>query len=293
MSMVTDIITYAAPVGLACYGGLISEKVGIVQISLEGMMLIGALAAVIATSITGNSIIGVLAAMLFALLTAVLHSVFTLLMRSDHVIVGTAVNFLAIGITGVLSRTLQKSHPTILKAQSLPPFIMGMNALTLLFVILVPVLWWMLYRTRLGIGLTATGEHPKAVTAAGYNVLHYRFFASLGCGALCGLAGAFISLSYTPMWVEGMVAGKGWIALALTTFATWRPGRVLLGAYLFGGVTMLQFQMQGQGVAIPSQFLTMLPYVATIVVLVLISRNPTWIRLNMPASLGKPFHPGH
>ena len=111
-------------------------------------------------------------------------------------------------------------------------------------------------------------------------------------GALCGLAGAYISVIYTPLWVEGMIAGKGWIALALTTFATWRPARVLLGAYLFGGVTMLQFHLQGEGVHVPSQFLSMLPYVATIVVLVVISRNATWIRVNMPASLGKPFYPG-
>jgi len=110
-------------------------------------------------------------------------------------------------------------------------------------------------------------------------------------GALCGLAGAYISIIYTPLWVEGMIAGKGWIALALTTFATWRPARVLLGAYLFGGVTMLQFHLQASGVELPSQFLSMLPYLATIVVLALISRNPQWIRLNMPASLGKPFSP--
>ncbi|MPN31679.1 hypothetical protein SDC9_179153 [bioreactor metagenome] len=109
---------------------------------------------------------------------------------------------------------------------------------------------------------------------------------------MCGLAGAFISVVYTPLWVENMVSGRGWIALALTTFATWRPARVLLGAYLFGGVTMLQFHLQATGVQVPSQILSMLPYLATIVVLVLISRNPTWIRANMPASLGKPFYPG-
>ncbi|HEX4448481.1 MAG TPA: hypothetical protein VH044_17170, partial [Polyangiaceae bacterium] len=110
--------------------------------------------------------------------------------------------------------------------------------------------------------------------------------------ALCGLAGAYLSIVYTPLWVEGMVAGRGWIALALTTFATWRPGRVLFGAYLFGGVTMLQFRLQGEGVDIPSQWLTMLPYLSTIVVLVLMSRKPAFIRVNMPASLGKPFSPG-
>ncbi len=111
-------------------------------------------------------------------------------------------------------------------------------------------------------------------------------------GALCGLAGAYLSVVYTPLWVEGMVAGRGWIALALTVFATWRPGRILLGAYLFGGVTMLQLHLQARGVQLPSQFMAMLPYVATVLVLVLISRNPLWIRLNMPASLGKPFFPG-
>jgi ABC-type uncharacterized transport system permease subunit len=123
-------------------------------------------------------------------------------------------------------------------------------------------------------------------------VRRIRLGAVVVGGALCGLAGAYISVIYTPLWVEGMVAGKGWIALALTTFATWRPARVLLGAYLFGGVTMLQFHLQGIGVDVPSQFLSMLPYVATIVVLALISRNPQWIRINMPASIGKPFYPG-
>jgi len=140
--------------------------------------------------------------------------------------------------------------------------------------------------------LRAVGESPESAHALGYPVRRIRLLAVMGGGALCGVAGAYISVVYTPLWVEGMVAGKGWIALALTTFATWRPSRVLLGAYLFGGVTMLQFHLQGEGVAISSQLLTMLPYLATIVVLVLISRNPVWIRTNMPASLGKPFFPG-
>jgi len=151
---------------------------------------------------------------------------------------------------------------------------------------------WFLYRSRAGLVLRAVGESPESAHALGYPVRLIRLLAVVTGGALCGLAGAYISTVYTPLWVEGMVAGKGWIALALTTFATWRPGRLLLGAYLFGGVTMLQFHLQGQGVDVPSQFLSMLPYVATIVVLVLISRNGPWIRANMPASLGKPFFPG-
>jgi simple sugar transport system permease protein len=136
------------------------------------------------------------------------------------------------------------------------------------------------------------GESPDSAHALGYPVRRIRLLAVVVGGALCGVAGAYLSVIYTPLWVEGMTAGKGWIALALTTFATWRPVRVLLGAYLFGGVTMLQFFLQGRGVEIASQWLTMLPYLSTIVVLVLISRNPTFIRVNMPASLGKAFFPG-
>ena len=151
---------------------------------------------------------------------------------------------------------------------------------------------WFLYRTRAGLVLRSVGESPESAHALGYPVRLIRLLAVMAGGALCGLAGAYISVIYTPLWVEGMVAGKGWIALALTAFATWRPVRVLLGAYLFGGVTMLQFHLQSAGVEVVSQLLTALPYLATIVVLVLISRNPTWIRVNMPASLGKPFHPG-
>lgn len=268
MNLLSDIITYAAPVGLACYGGLISEKVGIVQISLEGMMLIGALAAVIATSITGNPMVGVLAAMLFAVLTATLHSVFTLLMRADHVIVGTAVNFLAIGITGVLSRTLQKSNPTILKAQSLSPIFMGMNALTLVYLGLVPVLWWMLYRTRLGIGLTATGEHPKAVTAAGYNVLHYRFFASLACGALCGLAGAALSIGISNNFTDNMTASRGFVALALIVVGRWSPIWTAVGTLGFASLDVLQAGLQASGNSlVPYPILLALPYILTLVAL--------------------------
>ena len=152
--------------------------------------------------------------------------------------------------------------------------------------------YW-LVRSRSGLVLRAVGESPEAAHALGYPVRRIRLMAVIAGGALCGLAGAYVSVVYTPLWVEGMVAGKGWIALALTTFATWRPLRILLGAYLFGGVTMLQFHLQSAGVEIASQWLTAMPYVATIVVLVLISRNPRWIRANMPASLGKPFSPSH
>jgi len=164
------------------------------------------------------------------------------------------------------------------------PLVYGAIALTLALI-------YFLYRTRAGLVLRSVGESPESAHALGYPVRRIRLLAVVAGGALCGLAGAYISIIYTPLWVEGMIAGKGWIALALTTFATWRPARVLLGAYLFGGVTMLQFHLQASGVDVPSQFLSMLPYLSTIVVLAMISKNPRWLRVNMPASIGKVFSP--
>jgi simple sugar transport system permease protein len=172
------------------------------------------------------------------------------------------------------------------------PALFRHHPLVYLTVMFALALIWFLYRTRAGLILRSVGESPESAHALGYPVRWIRLAAVVLGGALCGLAGAYISIIYTPLWVEGMVAGNGWIALALTTFATWRPARVLLGAYLFGGVTMLQFHFQGMGVDVPSQLLSSLPYLATIVVLALISRNPRWIRINMPASIGKPFYPG-
>ena len=171
------------------------------------------------------------------------------------------------------------------------PALFSHHVMVYLTVVLACAIAWFLYRTRAGLILRSVGESPESAHALGYRVRWIRLYALMFGGACCGLAGAYVSVIYTPLWVEGMTAGRGWIALALTTFATWRPARVLLGAYLFGGITMLQFHLQGIGVDVPSQLLSMLPYLATILVLVFISRNPEWIRINMPASLGKPFFP--
>jgi simple sugar transport system permease protein len=154
------------------------------------------------------------------------------------------------------------------------------------------VITWFLFRSRAGLLLRAVGESPESAHALGHPVRAIRMGAVVFGGAMCGLAGAYVSLAYTHLWVENLIAGRGWIALALTTFATWRPARILLGAYLFGGLTMLQFHLQERGVQIESHLLGMLPYVATVVVLVLISRRAAWIRHNMPASLGRIFRPG-
>jgi len=191
-----------------------------------------------------------------------------------------------------LPETISYAIPVLGDIPLIGPALFRHHPLVYFAIALTFGLIWFLYRTRSGLVLRSVGESPESSHALGYPVRRIRFAAVVVGGALCGLAGAYLSIVYTGLWVEGMVAGKGWIALALTTFATWRPARVLLGAYLFGGVTMLQLQLQGEGVQVSSQFLTMLPYLATIVVLVLISRNAAFIRVNMPASIGKPFFPG-
>ena len=191
-----------------------------------------------------------------------------------------------------LPERIQYEVPVLADIPLLGPALFQHHPLVYGAIALALGLIYFLYRTRAGLVLRAVGESPESAHALGYPVRRIRLLAVVMGGALCGLAGAYISIIYTPLWVEGMIAGKGWIALALTTFATWRPARVLLGAYLFGGVTMLQFHLQATGVDVPSQFLSMLPYLSTIVVLALISKNPRWLRVNMPASIGKPFYPG-
>ncbi|PRD64570.1 ABC transporter permease [Malikia granosa] len=286
---------------IAALGLLINEKAGVVNLGAEGMMLCAALAGFATVVATGSQTLGLLAGMLAGLLLAALFGLLVIWLNTNQYATGLALSLFGAGFsafagTGYVQAKLPEQGPFAVPLLSdLPwvgpalfrhhPLVYGALALVLLLV------WW-LYRTRSGLILRSVGESPESAHALGYPVRRIRLGAVLAGGALCGLAGAYVSTYYTPLWVEGMIAGKGWIALALTTFATWRPARILLGAYLFGAVTMVQFHLQGQGINLPSQFLTMLPYLATILVLVLISRNPQWIRINMPASLGKPFYPG-
>jgi simple sugar transport system permease protein len=171
------------------------------------------------------------------------------------------------------------------------PAFFSQNIWVYVALLMIPLVSYFLFKSRWGLVLRAVGESPESANALGYSVVGIRCAALAFSGACIGVAGAYLSLVYTPLWVEGMVAGRGWIALALVTFGTWRPFRVFLGAYLFGGMTMLQMNLQSIGVSIPTQIISMAPYAATIIVLALLSRNPAWIRMNMPASLGKPFIP--
>jgi len=286
---------------IAALGLLINEKAGIVNLGAEGMMLCAALAGFATVVHTGNSWLGFGAGMLAGALLAGLFGVLVIWLNTNQYATGLALSLFGAGFSAFAgTRYVQEKLPA-LSLYPIPyladipfigPALFRQHPMVYLTMALTFGLIWFLYRTRAGLVLRSVGESPESAHALGYPVRRIRLAAVMVGGSLCGLAGAYVSVVYTPLWVEGMIAGKGWIALALTTFATWRPARVLLGAYLFGGVTMLQFHLQGMGVDIPSQFLTMLPYLATIVVLVLISRNPQWIRLNMPSSIGKPFHLG-
>jgi ABC-type uncharacterized transport system permease subunit len=286
---------------IAALGLLINEKAGIVNLGAEGMMLCAAIAGFATVVHTGSDWLGFAAGMGAGALLAAIFGVLVIWLNTNQYATGLALSLFGAGFSAFagikyvqekLPERPQFNIPLLGDIPLVGQALFRQHPMVYLAMLLVAGLIWFLYRTRSGLVLRSVGESPESAHALGYPVRRIRLGAVVAGGALCGLAGAYIAVIYTPLWVEGMVAGKGWIALALTTFATWRPARVLLGAYLFGGVTMLQFHLQGIGVEVPSQFLTMLPYIATIVVLALISRNPAWIRINMPASLGKPFYPG-
>ncbi|MDE2607415.1 MAG: ABC transporter permease [Burkholderiales bacterium] len=286
---------------IAALGLLMNEKAGVVNLGAEGMMLCSAIAGFAAVVHSGSDWVGFAAGMGAGALLASIFGVLVIWMNTNQYATGLALSLFGAGFSAfaginyVQDKLPERPHfslPLLGDIPVLGPALFRQHPMVYLAVALVAWQVWFLYRSRAGLVLRSVGESPESAHALGYPVRRIRLLAVAGGGALCGLAGAYLSIIYTPLWVEGMVAGKGWIALALTTFATWRPARVLLGAYLFGGVTMLQYYLQSRGVEIPSEFLNMLPYAATIVVLALISRNPAWIRVNMPASLGKPFYPG-
>jgi simple sugar transport system permease protein len=300
MDHVADLLllTLAAgtPLVFAALGELVTEKSGVLNLGVEGMMLVGAVAAFIVAATTKNAWLGVGAGMLAGAALSILFAVLTLTLMANQVATGLALSLFGVGLSAFIgldyvSVVIAGLKPWAGASSALGRIVFGQNPLVYVSLLLFAGVQWFLYRTRTGLILRAVGESPQSAHAIGYPVVRIRYLAVMFGGACAGLGGAYLAVAYTPLWVEGMTAGRGWIALALVVFATWKPWRVLAGAYLFGGVTLAQFQAQAGGVALPSQVLSMLPYVATIVVLAVISRNATTIRLNAPASLGKPYHP--
>jgi simple sugar transport system permease protein len=299
--LVAASINSGTVLAIAALGLLVNERAGVLNLGAEGLMLVAAIAGFATAVHTHSDVLALLAGAAAAAALAFLFALLVVFLNTNQVATGLALGLFGSGFSafaGVryMDQTLgARAHfalPGLARLPLLGPALFSFHPVVYGAVALAVGLSVFLDRSKSGLILRAVGESPESAHALGYAVRRIRVLAVVAGGALCGLAGAYISVVYTPLWVEGMVAGKGWIALALTSFSTWRPARVLLGAYLFGGVTMLELHLQGEGVDLPVQFLTMLPYLATILVLVLIARNPLWIRANMPASLGKAFHPG-
>lgn len=299
--LLASMLFAGTPLLIAGLGLLINEKVGVVNLGAEGLMLMGAVAGFAGAFWGGNAWLGLLAGIGAGILLSALFGFLVIFLMTNQYATGLALTLFGSGLSAFVGTGLVQERLDIAHVVTLPMWVdvpvigafCKLHPMVYIAVITTMLISWLFYRTRTGLVMRAVGESPESAHALGYSVRTLRLFAVIAGGALCGLAGAYISVIYSSMWNEGMTAGRGWIALALTSFATWRPARMLFGAYLFGGVTVLQLYMQAQGINIASPFvMNMLPYVATILVLVLISRRPEWIRVNMPASLGKPFYPG-
>ena len=295
-------IIAGTPLIITALGELITEKSGVLNLGAEGIMAVGAVAAFAVTHHSGNPWLGVLAGMAAGALMSLIFGFLTLTMLANQVASGLALSIFGVGLSAFIGKPYES-----VALQAVPPIriplladipvvgsaLFSHQALVYFSWILFAGVAWFLYKSRAGLTLRAVGESPTAAHAIGYNVIAIRYWATLFGGAMAGVGGAFLSVFHTPLWVEGMVAGRGWIALALVVFATWRPLRVLFGAYLFGGMLIAQLFVQASGVHLDfaAQFLAMLPYVATIIVLVIISRDLAKIRLNSPVSLGQPYRP--
>jgi simple sugar transport system permease protein len=299
--LVNTALASGTTLALAALGLLINERAGVLNLGAEGMMLVAAVAGFAITFGTGSDLLGFAGAALAGAALATVFGVLVIWLNTNQYATGLAISlfgygfsaFVGVAMVGkILPERERFAIPVLSDLPVVGPALFSHHPMVYVAMVIAVGLTWWLYRSRSGLLLRAIGENPEPAHALGYPVRLIRLAAVAFGGALCGLAGAYVSLVTAPLWVEGLTAGRGWIALALTVFATWRPLRALAGAYLFGGVTVLQLNLQAQGVQIASHFLNMLPYVATIVVLALISRNVAFIRVNMPASLGKPFHPG-
>ncbi|MBY6197351.1 ABC transporter permease [Vibrio hangzhouensis] len=288
------------PLLLIALGELISEKSGVLNLGQEGMMLMGAMAGFAGAYYTGSLFFGVSLAIFSGMMMALIFGLLSLVLNTNQVATGLALTIFGTGLSAFLGTSLvgttidgfQDIHiPLLSDIPFFGPLLFSQDLFIYLSLLLVGVSWWVVNKTTIGLTLRAVGENPHSATALGFNVLKVRMMTTLFGGAMAGLAGSYMSLVYTPMWMENMTAGRGWIALALVVFASWRIGYLVLGAYLFGAASILHLLMQGFGFDISPNLLAMTPYLATIVVMVIISSDALKQKLATPASLGKPFDP--
>jgi general nucleoside transport system permease protein len=285
MDLLLTILTAATPLLLAAIGEVVVERSGVLNLGVEGMMVMGAVAGFGATYITGSTAIGVIAAIAAGIMMSLLFGFLTLTLVTNQVASGLALTLLGLGLSGLLGESFVGQQITgIPKLWGIDPLIPGA-------VLLTAAVAHLLFKTKAGLIIRAVGNSHASAHALGYNVIGVRYLCVMFGGACAGLAGGYLSLAYTPQWVENMTAGRGWIALALVVFASWLPWRALAGAYLFGAISIMGFTVQTFGWGIPSQFLSSLPYLVTIIALVIISGNRAMTRANTPACLGQPFVP--
>ncbi len=277
-------ITLATPLLLAAIGETVSQKSGVVNVGIEGMMLMGAFSAVLAITILPNLAMGIAVAGLAGGLLALLFAVFAVRLSANQVVVGVVMNLLALGITGTLYRARFGETGTFVKTPILPSLLFGQNILTWFALISVPLLWLWLYKTRSGLAVRACGEQPIAAEASGANVLRLRTLCVVFGGVMAGLAGASLSVGTAGTFIENMTAGRGFIALAIVTSGRWSALGCLIAALVFGGVEQLQFIGQAQGWRLPYQLFLALPYVVTLALLMLGGKTG-----QAPAFLGRPY----
>jgi simple sugar transport system permease protein len=300
IAVLLTIITASTPLLLAATGELVVERSGVLNLGVEGMMIMGAVCGFGAAHLTGSPWVGVLAATAAGVAMALLFGVLTLSLVTNQVATGLALTLLGLGLSGVIGEAFVGQPGVKLAKFAIPglsglpvigPLLFGHDPLVYFSLALAAAVSWFLFRTRGGLIVRAVGDSHASAHALGYGVIAVRYLCVMFGGACAGLAGGYLSLAYTPSWIENMTAGRGWIALALVVFASWLPLRVVIGAYLFGTVMILGFYVQSLGLGIPSQFLSSLPYLVTIAALVVISGNRALMRTNTPASLGQPFVP--
>ena len=300
LPVVLTIITASTPLLLAATGELVTEKAGVLNLGVEGMMLVGAIAAFATAVSTGSGLLAILVGAFSGVAVAAIFAVLTLTFLANQVATGLALTIFGVGLSALIGSSFvgisleplpQLNVEFLSTIPILGELLFGHDVLVYLSFIMILLAGYFLSKTRSGLILRAVGESHDSAHALGYSVLTVRYLAVLFGGFMSGLAGSYLSLVYTPLWAENMTAGRGWIALALVVFGTWRAGRIAFGAYLFGAITILQLHVQGWGINIASQFMTMLPYIATVIVLVFISSDKIKIRINAPQSIGKVFYP--
>lgn len=298
VSVLTRTIVAGTPLLLATLGEIVSERAGILNLGLEGLMASGAVAAFIVTFTIGNPWLGMLVAILLGMLLSALHGFVCITLRANQVVSGLALTMLGLGVSGLwgkpfIGRPLQARMPrlNIPGLSDLPvvgDILFSHDWYVYLAVLLGIVIWFVMKHTRIGITLRSVGENPQAAEAQGIPVLRVKYLAVMTGGGLAGMAGAFLSTAYSGSWNEGIVAGRGWIAIALTIFALWRPTGAFIGAYLFGGIFVLQFMLQPLGVS--PNILAMLPYLSTVGALLIFGLTAGGKRrMSAPASLGEPY----